>query len=140
MLIDDDLLSAHGFILKGFSHGIHTGCGGNLHLQPGKPFFDEIDEIGNTEGNGIRSCSVDPLQKFDQLSITFSGILKVSQARGIEEITEFQSSLVASPDITFYVSSVDLWQDKPRSCSSHDIEGKFAEKGIDRRALQGIER
>jgi len=140
MLVDDDLLHSHILILKGFPHRVHTGGGGDLHLEARKTLPDEIDEVRDADGNSIRSGPIDPFEKLDQFSITFSGILKVSKTGGIEEITEFQSSLMASLDISVYKFSVDLRKDITGSCSPHRIVGKFAKEGVDGGALQGVKR
>jgi hypothetical protein len=131
MFVDDDLLNAHVLVLKGFPDRIDASRGGDLHLQTGKAFSYKIDEVRDTNRDRIRSGLINPLQKLDELSISFFGILKVSEAGGIEQVAEFQPSLMAGLDISPDMVSVDLREDKSRSCASHHVKGEFAEEGID---------
>jgi hypothetical protein len=108
MFVDDNFLNAHVLVLEGFPDGIDAGRGGDLHLQTGKTFFYKIDEVREANRDCIRSGLINPFQKFDELSIPFLGVLKVSEAGGIEQVTEFQASLMAGLDVTPDIVSVDL--------------------------------
>ncbi len=130
MLIDNDLLDSHRFILKGLPHGINPGRGGDLDLEARKTFPHEIDEVRDAHGDRIRAGLVDPFQKVNQLSITFSGVLQVSKTGGVQQVAEFQPSFVAGPYVSLHIFSIHLGQDKPGSRSPHNIEGKFPEEGI----------
>jgi hypothetical protein len=132
MLIDDDLLDPHLFILEGLSHRVDPGGGGDLYLEAGETFPHEIDEVRDAEGDSVRPRLIDPLKKFDQLSVTLFGILEVSDARSVQEVTEFQAIFVAGPDESLHIISIYLGQDKTGSCSSNNIEGEFTEESIDR--------
>jgi hypothetical protein len=131
MFINDDLLDSHIFILEGFSDRIDTGRGRDLHLQTGKAFSYQIDEIGDAHRDRIGSRPINPFQKLDKLSISLLGILEVSKTRGIQEVTELQPSFMAGLDILLHIVSVHLGKDKSGSRASHHIEGQFAEEGID---------
>jgi hypothetical protein len=130
MFVNDDLLDPHVLILKGFPDRIDAGRGRDLHLQTGKAFSYKIDEVRDANRDRIRSSLVNPVQELDELSISFLGILKVSETGGIEQVTEFQPSLMAGLDISPDIVSVDLREDKSGSCASHHIKGEFAEEGI----------
>ena len=131
MFIDDDLLNAHVLVLEGLPHRIDTGRGGDLHLQTGKALSYEIDEVRDANRDGISSRLINPFQKLDDLPISFFGILKVSEAGSIKQVTEFEPSLIAGLDISPDMVSVDLRKDKSRPCASHHVEGEFAEKSVD---------
>jgi hypothetical protein len=132
MFIDDDLFNTHVFVLEGFPDCIDASCGRDLHLQAGKALSYKIDEVREANRDRVRSGSIDPFQELDELSISFLGIFEVSKAGGIEQITEFQPSLVTGLNVSFHMFSVDLWQDNAGSRPSDDIEGELAEERIDR--------
>src|SRR5512136_1639215 len=119
MFVDDDLLNTHVLVLEGFPDRIDASRGGDLHLQTGKAFSYKVDEV--REANRHRICSrlINPFQELDELSISFFGILKVSKAGGIEQVAEFQPSLMAGIDISPDKVSVDLGEDESRPCASY---------------------
>jgi hypothetical protein len=131
MLINDDFLDTHVFILKGFPYGVDPGCRGDFHLEAGKTFPRKVHEVGDTHRNRISAGMVNPFQKLNKLSIAFFRILEVSKARSIEEIAKFQSPLMAGVDVLFHILSVNLWQHETRSRPTDDIKGKLTEKSID---------
>jgi len=131
VLIDDDLLDAHILILEGLSYCVDPGRGGDLHLEAGETLSHEIDEVRDAEGDGVRPRLIDPLKKFDQLSVALFGILEISNAGSIQKVTEFQAIFVAGPDKSLHIISIHLGQDKAGSCPSDNIEREFTEEGID---------
>lgn len=139
MFINDDLFHAHVFILEGLSDRVDPGYCGDLDLETWEAFSHQIDKVGNPDGDRISPRFVNPFDELDQLSIAFSGILEISEAGSIEEITELQAFFMTGVDITLDVIAIDLGQDKARPCSSHDVEGKLAKEGIDRGSLEGID-
>jgi hypothetical protein len=82
---------------------------------------------------------VNPLEKVDDLPVSFFGILKIPEAGGVEKITEFQSSFMAGLDVLLHRFPVDLGKDKPRSRPSDDIERKFTEEAVYRCPLHSIQ-
>jgi hypothetical protein len=138
MLIDDDLLDPHLFILEGLSHRVDPGSGGDLHLEAGEALSHEIDEVRDAEGDGVRPRLIDPLKKFDQLSIAFFGILEVSNAGGVQKVTEFQTIFVADLDKSLDIIPIHLGQDKTGACPSDNIEGEFTEESIHRCSFEGF--
>ena len=83
MLIDDDLFSAHLFILEGFPHRIDPCCRRDLHLETRKALSHEVDKVRNADRDRIGTGAIDPFEKVNQLSVAFSRILKVSKTRGV---------------------------------------------------------
>jgi hypothetical protein len=130
VLINDDLLHTHGFVLKGLSHGIDTGSGGGFHFKARETFPDQIDEIGHANDDRVCTRLIDPFEKPNELSITLSRILEISKTGGVEQITKLQPIFVTDLNISYHIISIDLRQNKTGSCSSHHIEREFAEEGI----------
>src|SRR5512143_1015163 len=130
MLINDDFLYPHVFILEGLSNRVDPGDRRHFYFEARETFSHEIDHVGNAHRHRIGPGSVDPFEKLDQLPVAFLGILEVSETGGVEEIAELQSPIVAGPDIGFHIRSLDLRKDKPGPCPADNIKRKLAEKSI----------
>jgi hypothetical protein len=130
VLINDDLLHPHVFILEGLSYGIDPRGRGDFYFEARKTFSHKVDQIGHTHGHCIGPGTVDPFKKFDELSIALFGILEVSKAGSIKKIAELQPSIVASLDVCFHIPSFNLRKNKTGPCPTDNIEGEFAEESI----------
>jgi hypothetical protein len=139
VFIDNDLLHSHLLILDGLADRVDPGRGGDFDLQAGKSFSHEIDEVRNAYRHRICARFVDPFEKLDQLPITLSRVLEVSEAWGVEKVAELQAFLMAGLNIPIDITAVDLRQNKAGPSSSHDVKGKLPEERIDGRPLEGID-
>ena len=139
VFINDNLFHSHLLILEGLADRVDPGRGGDFDLQAGKSLSHEIDEVRNAYRHCICARFVDPFEKLDQLPVTFSGILEVSEAWGVEKVAKFQAFLMAGLNIPFDVTAVDLGQNKAGPGSSHNVKGKLPEERIDGRPLKGID-
>jgi hypothetical protein len=140
VLVNDNFLHPHVFVLERFSHRIDPRRGGDFHLQAGKTFSDQIDQIRSPQRYGICAGAVNPVEKLHELSIALFRILKISKAGSIEEVGKFQFSGMAGFDIILYVFPVDLRKDKTRPGSADNIEREFAKETIYRSPMNGIEK